>query len=62
MQTRGRVMAKYKCPKCGEITEIVVKNTALRAGDNGFHNTSVTAMKCCGFVPFILPKPIEGEN
>lgn len=53
---------KYKCPRCGEITEIIVKNTALRAGDNGFHKTSVTAMKCCGFVPFILPKPIEGEN
>ena len=53
---------KYKCPKCGQITTLTEKSTALRAGDNGFHKTTVTAMKCCGFVPFILPKPYEGEN
>jgi hypothetical protein len=55
-------MVKYKCPKCGEITTTIEKSTALKAGDNGFHKATVTAMKCCGFVPFILPKPIEGEN
>jgi hypothetical protein len=62
MQTRGRVVAKYKCPKCGEITELVDHSTALKAGDNGFHKSVVKAMKCCGFAPLILPKPIEGEN
>lgn len=53
---------KYKCPKCGEITELVDHSTALKAGDNGFHKSVIKAMKCCGFAPLILPKPIEGEN
>ena len=52
----------YKCPRCGEITEIIEKDSSVRAGDNGFRREKIISMKCCGFTPFILPKPYEGEK
>lgn len=54
-------MIYYICPKCKSKTTVSEKNLMIRAGDSGYTKEKIIRMDCCGFVPLILPEPINEE-
>lgn len=49
---------KAFCTKCGKITNFTVKQTMVKAGDNGYCPEESWQCDECLFVPFLKPKEV----